>query len=176
MRQIILDLLSYSRVGRTDDKLENIDLNMLMDEILGLYRKKIAEKSAIIKYDNLPVIRSFNAPLRQVFQNLVGNALKYQQAEKATIINVTANELPGHWEFSISDNGIGINEADFEKIFVIFQRLHTGDDYSGTGLGLAITKKIVENLGGRISVTSKEGNGSTFTFTIAKAEPFLGKN
>jgi PAS domain S-box-containing protein len=170
MRQIILDLLSYSRVGRTDDKLENVDINCILDETKILFRKTIEEHNAIIEYHDLPALRSFSAPLRQVFQNLVGNALKYQQPGTAPLINITATELSAHWRFSISDNGIGINEADFEKIFVIFQRLHTGSDYSGTGLGLAITKKIVENLGGKISVTSEEGKGSTFTFTIAKTE------
>jgi len=137
---------------------------------MSLYRKQIEDKGAIISYDKLPSIRSFGAPVRQVFQNLVGNALKYQQPGKTPLINITAEDLPGFWQFSVSDNGIGIDKNYFDKIFIIFQRLHTNGDYSGTGLGLAITKKIVENLGGKIMVASEEGNGSTFTFTIAKID------
>ncbi|HXB43203.1 MAG TPA: PAS domain S-box protein, partial [Puia sp.] len=168
MRQIILDLLEFSRVGRTDDDLENIDLNELIREIQILYIKQIKEKNATLAFDSLPVMRAHRSPLRQVFQNIIGNALKYTKKDIPAHICITAQELQNHWQFAITDNGIGIDKEYFDKIFVIFQRLHHKDEYSGTGIGLAVTKKIIENLGGRIWVESTEGEGSTFFFTLSK--------
>ena len=107
-------------------------------------------------------------PLRQVFQNLIGNALKYCKQDTPVHIKISVNELADHWQFSVADNGIGIDKEYFDRIFVIFQRLHNKDEYSGTGLGLAITKKIIENMGGKIWLSSEEGKGSTFYFTILK--------
>ena len=104
----------------------------------------------------------------QVFQNLIGNALKYSKKDTPCKIQITASETETHWQFAISDNGIGIEAEYFDKIFIIFQRLHSKDEYPGTGMGLAITKKIIESLGGKIHVESAEGNGSTFFFTIKK--------
>jgi PAS domain S-box-containing protein len=168
MRQIILDLLEFSRSGRNEDMLEDVDLNEVVEEIQILFMKKIEEKNAIITVDKLPVINSYKAPIRQVFQNLVSNALKYSRADTVVQINISAKESMTFWEFSIADNGIGISKGYFEKIFNIFQRLHNKEQYSGTGIGLAITKKIIENLGGKIWVESEECNGSTFHFTIKK--------
>lgn len=168
MRQIILDLLDYSRVGRTEKIKEQVNLNELLSEILVLFRKQIEEKGAEIVFPLLPTIRIFRSPLRQVFQNLLDNALKYQREEGAPRIEIAFHERLYHWEFSVRDNGIGIDAEYFDKIFVIFQRLHSREQYSGTGLGLAITKKIVESLGGDIRVESEEGRGSLFVFTIEK--------
>jgi len=168
MRQIILDLLEYSRVGRIEDKLEDVDLNEVVAEIQGLYRKKISEKNAVLRVDNLPVINSYNAPLRQVFQNLISNSLKYANKEQPCRIEISVAESHEYWQFTIADNGIGIAREYFDKIFIIFQRLHNKDEFSGTGMGLAVTKKIIENLGGRIWVESEEGKGSAFYFTIKK--------
>jgi signal transduction histidine kinase len=119
-------------------------------------------------FNQLPVLIGYSAPLRQVFQNLIGNALKYCREDIPVNITITADELTDNWQFSVTDNGIGIDKEYFDKIFIIFQRLHNKDEYSGTGLGLAITKKIIENMGGKIWLSSEEGKGSTFYFTILK--------
>jgi PAS domain S-box-containing protein len=168
MRQIILDLLEFSRVGRTEDDLEDVNLNNLVNEILALYRKQIEEKKARIVFDNLPVIHTYKTPFRQVLQNLISNSLKYQGHRTVPLITISYTESNTHWQFSVKDNGIGIDAAYFDKIFIIFQRLHNKDEYSGTGMGLAITKKIVENLGGKIWIESEVGKGSTFHFTTLK--------
>ena len=108
--------------------------------------------------------------MRQVFQNLISNSLKYNISKAGIVpeITITAKSTKSHWLFSVKDNGIGIDPQYFEKIFIIFQRLHNKDEFSGTGMGLAITKKIIENMGGKIWVESEEGKGSTFYFTIEK--------
>jgi signal transduction histidine kinase len=106
--------------------------------------------------------------MRQVFQNLISNALKYSRQNTHSQIHITVKDLQTHWQFGVSDNGIGIAAEYFDKIFIIFQRLHNKDEFSGTGMGLAVTKKIVENLGGKIWVASEEGRGSTFYFTLLK--------
>ncbi len=168
MRQIILDLLEFSKLGKMEDKLELVDINELLKEILSLLYKKIEDKQAVITIDKMPVVLSFSSPLRQIFQNLIGNSLKYHKEGSHPNIFISAKELDKHWEFSVTDNGIGIDSIYFDKIFIIFQRLHHKQEYSGTGMGLAITKKIIENLGGRIWVESEEGKGSTFYFTIIK--------
>jgi len=168
MRQIILDLLEFSRVGRTEDDLEELDLNKLVNEILALFRKQIEEKGAKILFDNLPVVQTYKTPMRQVLQNLIGNSLKYLKPGTKPVINILCEEAVDHWTVSVKDNGIGIDPAYFEKVFIIFQRLHNKDEYSGTGMGLAITKKIIENLGGKIWIESAEGQGSTFYFTLFK--------
>jgi len=168
MRQIILDLLDFSRVGKYEETPDRVDINEVISEVLTLYQKRIKEKKAKIEYQEMPELMAFKAPLRQVFQNLISNALKYQKKEQCPHIKISSVETETHWQFSVRDNGIGINEQYFDKIFIIFQRLHNRDDYSGTGMGLAISKKIVESLGGEIWVASEEGEGSTFYFTIAK--------
>ena len=168
MRQIILDLLEFSRLGRKEGYKESLDLNDLITEIKILFQKQIGEKNAMIIADQLPVVCAYKAPIRQVFQNLIGNALKYSSQGVAIKIQITVAELTDHWQFSIADNGIGINKEYFDKIFVIFQRLHNKDEFSGTGIGLAVTKKVIENHGGKIWLTSEEGKGSTFYFTLKK--------
>lgn len=168
MRQIIIDLLHFSKVGRTEETLEEIDLNELVDEIRSLYRNAIKEKKALIISEPLPLVTGYRSPLLQVFQNLIGNALNYIPKDRAAKINITSAEFVDHWEFAVHDNGIGIEQEYFDKIFIIFQRLHTKDEFMGTGMGLAITKKILENEGGKIWVESEVGTGSTFYFTIKK--------
>lgn len=170
MRQIILDLLEFSRVGRIENDFEEVDLDKLVKDVLGLFRKQIDEEHALVTFDNLPAIQVNKAPIRQVLQNLVGNSLKYHKKGQPPVISISCEDMPGHWQISVTDNGIGINAEYFDKIFIIFQRLHNKDEYSGTGMGLAITKKIVENLGGKIWVRSEEGKGSTFCFTILKKQ------
>ena len=168
MRQIILDLLDFSRVGKNKEIPEKVDVGEVISDIQTLYQKRIKDKKARIEYHEMPQLMAFKAPLRQVFQNLISNALKYQKKDQSPNIRILSIETPTHWQFCVTDNGLGINKEYFEKIFVIFQRLHNRDEYSGTGMGLAITKKIVESLGGEIWVESEEGKGSTFYFTIAK--------
>lgn len=168
MRQIILDLLEFSRVGRISFQPEEIDLNELIGEIRVLLSRKIEEKQAALMTEQLPVLRGHRSPLRQVFQNLISNALKYSKKDVPPVVEIAVKEHADSWEFSVKDNGIGIEKEYFEKIFIIFQRLHNKDDYAGTGMGLAISKKIVENLGGRIWLESIPGEGSTFYFTLAK--------
>jgi light-regulated signal transduction histidine kinase (bacteriophytochrome) len=168
MRQIILDLLEFSRIGRNEGNKELLDLNVLVNEIIILAQKQIDEKTAVIKLQQLPVLPVYKAPLRQVFQNLIGNALKYSRSGIPPRISIAAKELEEYWKFSVSDNGIGISNEYFEKIFIIFQRLHNKDEFSGTGIGLAVTKKVIDNHGGKIWVESEEGKGSTFYFTIKK--------
>lgn len=168
MRQIILDLLEFSRVGRFSSSIEEVNVNQVIEDILFLYRKKIEEQRAVITYKNLPTINSYMGPVRQLFLNLISNALKYKHPSRPTQITISCKETDTEYTFAIKDNGIGIGNEYFEKIFIIFQRLHNKDEYSGTGMGLAITKKIVENLGGKIWLESKEGEGSTFYFNILK--------
>lgn len=168
MRQIILDLLDFSRVGRTEDDLEDVDFNKMMNEILALYRRQIEELHAEISIDHLPIVHTYKTPLRQVFQNLIGNSLKYYMNDRVPKISISCKETKTHFQFSVQDNGIGIASQYFDKIFIIFKRLHNKDEYSGTGMGLAIAKKIVENLGGKIWLKSTEGKGSTFYFTLLK--------
>lgn len=168
MRKIILDLLEYSRVGENDYDIEKIDMNDLLSEIVLLCRTTISEKGAVIEWENLPIINAAKTPFQQVLQNLISNAMKYQMLNVKPRIKVTALETTKSWQFSVSDNGIGINPLFFDKIFVAFQRLHNKTEYSGSGIGLAICKKIVENYKGKIWVESVLGQGSTFNFTISK--------
>jgi PAS domain S-box-containing protein len=169
MRQLILDLLEYSRVGKASEIEEFIDLNNLIAEIKILYKKQIEEINAdIIVSEPLPLIKSHKSPLLQLFQNLISNALKYSRKDAAPNVKISFISYDDYLEFKVEDNGIGIDEEYFEKIFVIFQRLHNKDAYSGTGMGLAVTKKIVESLGGRIWLKSTINVGSEFYFTIPK--------
>ncbi|MBA2498140.1 MAG: PAS domain-containing protein [Chitinophagaceae bacterium] len=168
MRQIILDLLDYSRAGRSMDDMGNTDLSEVIQEIEILFRKDIEEKKAEITFKELPVRFGYSSPLRQIFRNLIGNALKYSRDDTPARIIITSKELTHHWQFSIADNGIGIDKEYFERIFVVFQRLHNKDEYSGTGIGLAVCKKIIENLGGKIWLESEMNKGSAFYFTIPK--------
>ncbi len=168
MRQIILDLLDYSRVGRTEDKLEKLDVRAMIDDILVLFQKQISEKGAEVEIGEMPVIHSFKSPIRLVLQNLIDNGLKYHTEGAIPRLSIQYRDLDTHWQFSVQDNGIGIDPSYFEKVFIIFQRLHQRDEFTGTGLGLAISKKIVENLGGKIWLESQPGKGTTFHFTLRK--------
>lgn len=168
MRQTITDLLEFSRVGKTIHAAENIHLGELVNEVLLLFKKEINEKKAIVIVESLPLIHLPVAPIRQVFQNLLSNALKYCRPESTPQIKIRSTELKAYWQITVTDNGIGIDEQFHQDIFQLFHRLHTRDEYPGTGMGLAITKKIIENLGGTIWVESEVGKGSSFHFTIKK--------
>jgi PAS domain S-box-containing protein len=168
MRQIILDLLEFSRVGRVSNDLGTVDINKLVKEVLILCKSQVDEKDAVVNFENLPTIETFKTPLRQVLQNLISNGLKYQRPGVRPVINVFCTETEGYWEFEVKDNGLGIDKAYFDKVFVLFQRLHSREEYSGTGIGLAIAKKIIENMGGKIWIDSELGKGTSFYFTIPK--------
>ena len=168
MKQIILDLLEYSRAGRTDDNQKEESLDQLLHDILLLYKQKIDETHAKIIVDPMPSLFTHKALLRPVFQNLIGNSLKYHSRINKPLIHISCSDNGDHWQFSVKDNGIGIEPEYHDKIFIVFKRLHTNTEYSGTGIGLAITKKIIEGMGGRIWVESTPGSGSTFFFTIIK--------
>ncbi|ESU25775.1 Bacteriophytochrome [Flavobacterium limnosediminis JC2902] len=168
MRQIILDILEFSRVGKYDESKNKVDLNEIVQEVCQLQHRLILEKQASIHFQHLPVITSYRSPILQVFQNLIGNALKYSRPNVPVVIEVTAEEYPDEWQISVKDNGVGIDKDYHEKIFILFQRLHVREEYKGTGIGLAIVKKILDNLGGKIWVASEEGQGSTFYFTLPK--------
>jgi len=173
MRQIILDLLEYSRAGKSEDPFTDINTQELVEEILLLYKTRIEELHATIIFHDLPVVVAHKTPLRQVFQNLISNSLKYHQKDVAPRIEIKAIAQDHQWEFIVTDNGIGINQEYFDRIFIIFQRLHNKDEYAGTGIGLAVTKKIIDHFGGKIWVESTEGEGSTFHFTIPFAKNTL---
>ncbi len=168
MRHIILDLLEFSRVTHFKEEKETFGIEEIVEDFCALRHKLIDELQAEITYKNLPKIKAYKAPIIQVFHNLLDNALKYHRTDVPPKIAVTAKDKQDHWKFSIKDNGIGIEPEYFEKIFIIFQRLHNKEAYGGTGMGLAIVKKVIDNLGGSIQVKSKPGRGSQFIVTIPK--------
>ena len=169
LQHIINGLLDFSRAGKYEPgKFESFSLNEVIDEVSLLLRSVIEEKKASIQCQPGVVLFSNRAAITQVLHNLVSNALKYSQADVPPRISISANDEPDRWRISVSDNGIGISDEYFEKIFIIFQRLHARTQYEGTGIGLAIVKRIVEKLNGRVWVESTPGKGSQFYFTIPK--------
>ena len=165
MRTLINDLLSYSRVMRSTKELVETDSGAVLAKVLRDMELAIKESGAEISCGTLPVIRADQVQLGQLFQNLIGNALKYRGVAPPKI-QIKAVKKRDNWLFSVNDNGIGIAPEFFERIFAIFQRLHTRSEYPGTGIGLAVCQKIVERHGGKIWVESSVGNGATFFFTI----------
>ena len=169
MQQLIHDLLEFARIGKTNYNLEPINIKHLIEEIEMLYQQRITEKNALIKLPlKLPVIHGYKAPTRQAFLNLIANALTYSRDGLQPTITIEFTENTDSWQFSVADNGIGIAGYNHQKIFEIFKRLHSSDEYSGTGIGLAVTKKVIELQGGKIWLKSEEGVGTTFFFTIKK--------
>jgi PAS domain S-box-containing protein len=167
MDRMVLDLLEYSRVGRIGAPLAPVALTEVVGTAIGNLRLTIEDNAADIAVpDDLPTLNGSRDELVRLFQNLVGNALKYRHSERAPRIALGVEAGAGEWVFSVADNGIGIGAQYFDRIFDIFQRLHTRDQYDGTGIGLAICRKIVEHHGGRIWVESTLGEGATFLFTL----------
>ena len=167
MKVRIQDLLHYSRLGTSAENLAPVDLNSLVADVLRVFDGTLKENGAVVLTGSLPVVVGHKTQLQQLFQNLVGNAVKYRRAEPPRV-EIGCREEGEDWLFFVRDNGIGIDPKYFEKIFILFQRLHPKSEYGGTGMGLAICKKIVERHGGRIWVDSEPANGSTFFFTIKK--------
>lgn len=170
MRQIILDLLEFSKIGSMERIRNQVDLNEVMNKILNSYKKLIDEKKTTITWDPLPEIIASDTQMHQLFQNLISNAIKYQKDENQSVVHIAYKELDSHWAFSVEDNGIGIDSEYRHRIFEIFQRLHGNNEYSGTGIGLAICRKIVEEHNGEIWFESELGEGSIFYFTIKKEQ------
>ncbi len=166
MQSLIDDLLEYSRVGRSQKPFRLTDCNHAIKQTVANLQGAIRDTEAVVTYSDLPTVIGDTSQLVQLFQNLIGNAIKYRR-DAPPAVHITACKQEENWLFSISDNGIGIAPQHQERIFQIFQRLHTQREYSGTGIGLAICQKIVERHGGCIWVKSEPGQGSTFYFTLA---------
>ncbi|HMD96803.1 MAG TPA: PAS domain S-box protein [Terriglobia bacterium] len=165
MQVLINDLLTYSRVGTRGKDFNPTNCEAVLEVALENLKNAIEETGAVVSHDPLPTVRADETQLFQLIQNLVGNALKFHGSAPPRV-HVSAQEVDGEWRFSVRDDGIGIDPQHAERIFVIFQRLHTAAEYPGTGIGLAIAKKIVERHGGRIWVESEPGHGATFYFTL----------
>ena len=168
MRQIILDLLEYSRAGKHTEAMEEINFNEVLQEYKELRRNIINTKKAKISAGELPVFYSYRVAIVQIFHSLLDNAIKYSRNDVNPVIEISIIEGDNEWKFAIKDNGIGISPEFYDKIFITFQRLHNRNEYDGTGIGLSIAKKHVESLGGKIWLESTLGEGSTFYFTLPK--------
>jgi signal transduction histidine kinase len=166
MWKLINDLLTYSRVGTHGKGLEPTDCEMALNQSLDNLKVAMEENGALVTHDPLPTVMADNPQLVQLFQNLIGNAIKFR-GDEAPRVHVSASRNGNGWTFSVRDNGIGIAPEYAKRIFVIFQRLHSREKYAGTGIGLSICKKIVERHGGRIWVESELGKGTTFYFTLS---------
>ena len=169
MQTLSQDLLAYSRIGRQDTKMAPVDCNLILQQALESLQVSIRESGAVLTYGRLPKVIGNNSQLLQVFSNLIANAIKFRGRDKPKV-HISAATQAGEYLFSVRDNGIGIAPENAQEVYVIFRRLHTRDEYPGNGIGLAMCRKIVEQHGGKISVTSREGHGSTFTFTLPVPE------
>jgi light-regulated signal transduction histidine kinase (bacteriophytochrome) len=167
MQLLVNGLLEYSRVESQAKPPQLVDMNQIFSQTLKNMEIRIAETRAKITHNTLPQVTGDPVQLAQLTQNLFSNALKFQKSEIPEI-DFSAKETENEWVFTCKDNGIGIDPKYFDRIFVIFQRLHHRDEYSGTGIGLAICKRIVGRHGGRLWVESQPGQGTTFFFTLPK--------
>jgi signal transduction histidine kinase len=175
MQTLIHDLLAFSRVGTRGGALAPVAMKTAVDGALANLQAAIAESGATVECSDLPVVNADLAQMTQLLQNLIGNAVKFR-GKQAPRITIGAQRKDDAWIFSVSDNGIGIDPQYFDRIFLIFQRLHTRSQYTGTGIGLAVCKKIVERHGGLIWVESKPAEGSTFYFSIPITDVYKGEN
>lgn len=173
MQHLIEDLLTYSRVGTKAKPLEPVDCIAVLKDALTNLKVALVQSDAVVTHDPLPTVLADGKQLIQLFQNLIGNAIKYRGSQRPEI-HVSVEPQEEAWRFSVRDNGIGLDPQFSDRIFVIFQRLHTKTEYPGTGMGLAICKKIVEQHGGRIWVESQPGLGSVFYFSIPRTMSLNG--
>ncbi len=166
MQDLIHGLLEYARVGTRGKEFTPTSLEQVVNAALMNLSTAVADSKAEINVGVLPTLACDASQLTQVFQNLIGNAIKFRRPGDRPVIRISAHREEGRWSLRVSDNGIGIDQKYFERIFQMFQRLHGRDEYPGTGIGLALCKKIVERHGGEMSVASESGRGTTFSFTI----------
>ncbi len=171
MQRLIEGLLAYSRVGTEGRPTRPTDIRAVVAEALNNLQATIVESGAVVTVRDLPTVPADPSWLLQLFQNLIGNAIKFRRPGEAPRIDLSAENLGKEWRFSVQDNGIGIDPQHADKVFDIFQRLHTHEEYPGTGIGLAVCKRIVERHGGWIRVESTPDQGSTFLFTLAAPPP-----
>lgn len=169
MQRLIQDLLAYSRVGTKGEELLETSSEDALEHAITNLGGAIEDSGAIVSHDPLPSVLADEGQLVQLFQNLVGNAIKYQSPGVPRIHISSAKDGQSKWLFSVRDNGLGIDAKYFDKIFGMFQRLHRREEFEGTGIGLAICKKIVERHGGKLSVESELGQGSTFRFALSES-------
>jgi light-regulated signal transduction histidine kinase (bacteriophytochrome) len=169
MQRLIQDLLAYSRVGTKGTQLLETSSEKALAHALTNLGGAIEDSGALVTHGSLPDVMADEGQLVQLFQNLVGNAIKYQRQGMPRIHISSAKQDPAKWLFSVQDNGLGIESKYFDKIFGMFQRLHRREEFDGTGIGLAICKKIVQRHGGSISVESAIGQGSTFRFALPES-------
>ena len=174
MQTLVQDLLAFSRSGRDGTEMSTTDCNDVVQQALLNLEAAARDSSAQVKCGDLPTVHANSGQLRQVFQNLIGNAIKFRKPEPP-IVQIAAQREGNEWLFSVADNGIGISPDYLNEIFVIFHRLHTREEYPGNGIGLAICKRIIERHGGRIWVESEQGNGTIFKFSLP-AEKLMGTN
>jgi len=167
MQSLIRDLLTYSRVNRAEKAMIETSSETALERALVNLQGAIKDSGAVVSHGPLPMVAADPSQLVQLFQNLVSNAIKYRGAEVPRIRISAAEGSKGESVFSVADNGLGIAPQYFEKIFLMFQRLHGREEFPGTGIGLTISKKIVERHGGRIWVESEPGKGSVFHFTLS---------
>ncbi len=169
MQSLVRDLLSFSRVGSRGLELVPTDLNRVVGQALNNFEMAIKESGAVVSSDNLPTVNGDPGQLSQLLQNLIGNAIKFHGSTQPEV-RITAEHRPDEWLFGVTDNGVGFDAKYAERVFVIFKRLHSREEYPGTGIGLAICKKIVERHGGRIWAESEIGKGTTIFFTLPRPE------
>jgi light-regulated signal transduction histidine kinase (bacteriophytochrome) len=174
MSQLIHDLLNYSRIGSRGAEPSPVDLNDVLTTAVANLHSSIKDVDAKVTHDQLPTVLADYSQAVQVFQNLIGNAIKFRDKSRPCSIHIGSRWSQGWWTLWVKDNGIGISNEHFDKIFIVFQRLHTREKYPGTGIGLAICKRIVERHGGRIWIESTVGEGSTFFFTLPVSEAISG--
>lgn len=170
MQRLIQDLLAYSKVGSQTQEFQPVDCQHILKQVLDNLQLAIAEKQVALSHDALPTVMGNETQLIQLLQNLISNAIKFVQPETIPKIHISVVKQGNQWLFGIHDNGIGIEPHNLERVFEIFQRTQSAKAYQGTGIGLATCKKIVENHGGRIWVTSELNIGTTFYFTIGNAK------
>lgn len=170
MRSLIEDLLTYSQVGRSQNLITAVDCLAALENALQNLAVSIEQTRAEVTHGPLPAVAAVSNEVVMLFQNLVGNAIKFRRQDVPPRVEVLVEQSGADWLFSVRDNGIGIDPQFHDRIFVIFQRLHTRREYPGTGIGLALCKRIVEHYGGRIWVTSPPGEGAEFRFTLPQAD------
>lgn len=169
MRRMIADILELSRVGSGEIDTQPTDIGALVDEVCSVLRMDIEQAGAKVEHDALPVVPADEGQIRQLFQNLIGNAIKFRPPDRKPVIRISSRQTADGWHFQVADNGIGIPQDKQDKLFGLFVRLHTEDQFPGTGLGLAICRRIVERHGGRIWLESEPDKGTTFHFILAAA-------